>query len=155
MSEITSKIDRRSFLQKTCYLFSFFGLCIAAGVYLLFALPSRIRGKKDLYVYACDEAELPVQGVRQYHVDYPLRGKTVTKKFFIVKTGKKLLVFSSVCTHLGCLINWQRTENRFMCPCHGGQYDIQGNVVAGPPPAPLNRLPLKIERQKVYIGLRV
>ena len=126
-----------------------------AGVYLLFAFPSRIREKKDLYVYACDEAELPVQGVRQYHVDYPLRGKIVTNKFFIVNTGKKLLVFSSVCTHLGCLINWQRTENRFMCPSHGGQYDNQGNVVAGPPPAPLNRLPLKIERQKVYIGLRV
>ncbi len=126
-----------------------------AGVYLLFAFPSRMRKKKDLYVFACDEAELPVQGVRQYYIDYPLRGRTVTKKFFIVNTGKELLVFSSVCTHLGCLINWHRTENRFMCPCHGGQYDNQGNVVAGPPPAPLNRLPLKIERQKVYIGLRV
>ncbi len=125
------------------------------GVYLLFVFPSRMRKKKDLYVYACDEVELPVQGVRQYYMDYPLRGKTVTRKFFIVNTGKELLAFSSVCTHLGCLINWNRTENRFMCPCHGGQYDMQGNVVAGPPPTPLNRLPLKIESQKVYIGLRV
>ena len=155
MSEITTKNDRRSFLKKVCILFSFIGLCIGGGVYLLFVFPSRIRKKKDLYVYACDEAELPVQGVRQYHIDYPLRGKTVSKKFFIVNTDEELLVFSSVCTHLGCLINWHRTENRFMCPCHGGQYDMQGNVVAGPPPTPLNRLSLKIERQKVYIGLRV
>lgn len=155
MSEITSKNDRRSFLKKICNLFSFIGLVMTVGLYLLFAFPKQIRKKKDLYVFACDEAELPVQGVRQYYIDYPLHGKTVTKKFFIVNTGKELLVFSSVCTHLGCLINWNRTENRFMCPCHGGQYDNQGNVVAGPPPAPLNRLPLKIERQKVYIGLRI
>ena len=155
MSEITSKNDRRSFLKQVCNLFSLIGLGIMVGVYLLFAYPSRMRKKKDQYVYACDEADLPVQGVRQYYIDYPLRGKTVTKKFFIVNTGKELLTFSSVCTHLGCLISWSRTENRFMCPCHGGQYDIQGNVVAGPPPAPLKRLPLKVEREKVYIGLRI
>ena len=155
MAEIASKNDRRSFLKKVCILFSFIGLCIMAGVYLLFAFPRRMRKKKELYVYACDETELPVQGVRQYYIDYPLRGKTVTNKFFIANTGKELIAFSSGCTHLGCLINWHRTEHRFMCPCHGGQYDMQGNVVAGPPPAPLNRLPLKIERQKVYIGLRV
>jgi len=155
MSENTNKIDRRSFLKKVCNLFSFIGLCIMAGVYLLFAFPSRMRKKKDLYVYACDAAELPVQGVRRYYVDYPLRGKTVTKKIFIVNTSKELIAFSSGCTHLGCLINWNRTENKFMCPCHGGQYDMFGNVVAGPPPAPLNRLPLKIEGEKAYIGLRV
>jgi cytochrome b6-f complex iron-sulfur subunit len=155
MSENTKIIDRRSFLKKICNLSSLIGLCIMAGVYLIFAFPRRMRKKKDLYVYACDAAELPVAGVRQYYIDYPLRGKTVTKKFFIVNTGKELIVFSSGCTHLGCLINWHRTENKFMCPCHGGQYDMQGNVVAGPPPAPLTRLPLKIEGEKVYIGLRV
>ena len=155
MSENTSKIDRRSFLKKLCNIFSFMGMGFMAGIYLIFAFPSRMRKKEDLYVYACDAVDLPVQGVRQYPVDYPLRGKTVTKKFFIVKTGEDLIAFSSGCTHLGCLINWHRTEKKVLCPCHGGAYDIHGNVVGGPPPAPLNRLPLKIEGEKVYIGLRV
>jgi len=155
MPENKTKNGRRSFLKKVCNFFPLVGLCIMAGVYLIFAFPSQIRKKKDLYVYACDAAELPVLGVRHYYIDFPLRGKTVTKKFFIVNTGKELVAFSSGCTHLGCLINWHRTENTFMCPCHGGQYDMQGNVVAGPPPAPLTRLPLKIEGEKAYIGLRV
>jgi cytochrome b6-f complex iron-sulfur subunit len=155
MLENTSKLDRRSFLKKVCNLFSFIGLVMTVGLYLLFAFPKQIRKKKDVYVYACDEEELTVQGVRQYYIEYPLHGKAVTKKTFIVNTGKELFALSAVCTHLGCLTNWHRPENRFLCPCHGGQYDTQGNVVTGPPPAPLNRLPLKIEHQKVYIGLRV
>ena len=155
MLENKSKSNRRFFLKKVCNLFSIIGLFTAMVLYLFYVFPKQVRKKKVVFIYVCEEDELPIQGVKQYVIDYPPYGKSVTKKIFIVKTGKKLLVFSSVCTHLGCLINWQRTENRFMCPCHGGQYDIQGNVVAGPPPAPLNRLPLKIEHQKVYIGLRV
>ena len=155
MLENKSKLDRRSFLKKVCNLFSFIGLVMTVGLYLLFAFPKQIRKKKEVYVYACNEEELPVQGVRQYYIEYPLHGKAVAKKTFIVNTGKELFALSAVCTHLGCLTNWQRPENRFLCPCHGGQYDTQGNVVTGPPPAPLNRLPLKIEHQKVYIGLRV
>lgn len=155
MLENTSKLDRRSFLKKVCNLFSFIGLVMTVGLYLLFAFPKQIRKKKEVYVYACDEEELPVQGVRQYYIEYPLHGKAVAKKTFIVNTGKELFALSAVCTHLGCLINWHRTKSRFLCPCHGGQYDIQGNVVTGPPPAPLNRLPLKIEHQKAYIGLRI
>ena len=155
MLENTSKLDRRSFLKKVCNLFSFIGLFISIVLYLFYAFPKKVRKKKVVYVYTCEEDELPVQGVRQYVIDYSLHGKPVTKKFFIANTDGELYALSGVCTHLGCLVNWYRHENRFRCPCHSGQYDINGNVVAGPPPAPLNRLPLKIEHQKVYIGLRI
>jgi cytochrome b6-f complex iron-sulfur subunit len=155
MLDNLSYLDRRTFLKKVCNLFSFIGLFIITGMYMLFALPKSIRKKKTIYVVACEEEELPVQGVRQYHVDYSMHGKPVTRKIFIVNTGKELFALSSICTHLGCRINWYRPENRFMCPCHGGKYDISGNVVEGPPPAPLNRLPLKIEHQKVHIGIKV
>lgn len=37
-----------------------------------------------------------------------------------------------ICTHLGCTVDWQSTENRFVCPCHGSQYDAQGRVLQGP-----------------------
>jgi Rieske Fe-S protein len=146
--------DRRTFLKKVFSLFSMIGLLIITGIYLLFAFPKNIRKKKTVFVVACGEEELPVQGVRQYHVEYSLHGKPVTRKIFIVNTGKEIFALSSSCTHLGCLIYWYRPENRFRCPCHSGQYDIGGNVVAGPPPAPLNRLSLKIQHEKVYIGIR-
>ena len=155
MLENKLKLDRRSFLKKVCNLFSFIGLFAAMVLYLFYVFPKHARKKKVVYVYVCEEDELPIQGVKQYVIDYPLYGKPVTKKIFIVNTGKKLFALSAVCTHLGCLVSWYRHENRFRCPCHSGQYDISGNVVAGPPPAPMNRLPLKIEHQKVNIGLKM
>jgi Rieske Fe-S protein len=155
MLKNTSKLDRRSFLKKVCNLSSFVGVLLSMLIYLLYAFPKQVRKKKTVYVYACKEDELPVQGVRQYVIDYPMRGRTVTKKIFIVNMDEELFALSGVCTHLGCLVSWYRPENRFRCPCHSGQYDIRGNVVAGPPPAPLTRLALKIEHEKVAVGLRI
>ncbi|CAL8469950.1 g9492 [Coccomyxa elongata] len=44
---------------------------------------------------------------------------------------------NAVCTHLGCVVPWNVNENKFMCPCHGSQYNAQGKVVRGPAPLSL------------------
>merc|ERR1712070_680137 len=44
---------------------------------------------------------------------------------------------NAVCTHLGCVVPWNAAENKFMCPCHGSQYDPNGKVVRGPAPLSL------------------
>lgn len=44
---------------------------------------------------------------------------------------------NAVCTHLGCVVPWNAAENKFMCPCHGSQYNFQGKVVRGPAPLSL------------------
>jgi len=44
---------------------------------------------------------------------------------------------NAVCTHLGCVVPWSAANNKFMCPCHGSQYDFQGKVVRGPAPLSL------------------
>jgi cytochrome b6-f complex iron-sulfur subunit len=44
---------------------------------------------------------------------------------------------NSVCTHLGCVVPWNASENKFICPCHGSQYNAQGKVVRGPAPLSL------------------
>jgi cytochrome b6-f complex iron-sulfur subunit len=44
---------------------------------------------------------------------------------------------NAVCTHLGCVVPWNKAENKFMCPCHGSQYNNQGKVVRGPAPLSL------------------
>jgi cytochrome b6-f complex iron-sulfur subunit len=44
---------------------------------------------------------------------------------------------NAVCTHLGCVVPWNASENKFICPCHGSQYNDQGKVVRGPAPLSL------------------
>merc|ERR1711972_207166 len=51
--------------------------------------------------------------------------------------GIKDFALSAVCTHLGCVVPWVRSSNKFICPCHGSQYDENGKVVRGPAPLSL------------------
>lgn len=51
---------------------------------------------------------------------------------------------SATCTHLGCRVRWDGAANRFKCPCHGGEYDADGRVLAGPPPRPLSAVAARI-----------
>lgn len=65
-------------------------------------------------------------------------------------TGEAI-VFSGECTHLGCNFNWSVEEKLFACPCHGGRFDRTGRNVAGPPPRPLDRLPVKEANGILYV----
>lgn len=47
--------------------------------------------------------------------------------------------FSATCTHLDCIVEFQKPEHRIFCNCHNGVYDLTGRNVAGPPPKPLER----------------
>lgn len=48
--------------------------------------------------------------------------------YLIVKEDKTIENYglNAVCTHLGCVVPWNKAENKFMCPCHGSQYDKTG-----------------------------
>lgn len=65
---------------------------------------------------------------------------------------KGFIAFSRVCTHLGCLVEYDKGLRKMVCPCHAGTFDLEGNVLAGPPPRPLPAIPLKVEGDFVIIG---
>lgn len=64
------------------------------------------------------------------------------KGVWIVRTKTGIYAFLAVCRHLGCVPNWVEEEQLFKCPCHGSNYNIEGDVVGGPAPRPLWRLGL-------------
>jgi cytochrome b6-f complex iron-sulfur subunit len=70
----------------------------------------------------------------------------------INRPGKGFVAFSRVCSHLGCLVDYDKVRNRIFCPCHAAVFDLEGNVVTGPPPKALQKLPLKVEGEAIVIG---
>jgi phenylpropionate dioxygenase-like ring-hydroxylating dioxygenase large terminal subunit len=54
----------------------------------------------------------------------------------VVESDRTLATFAinAVCTHLGCVVPFNQAEKKFICPCHGSQYNDQGRVVRGPAP---------------------
>jgi len=59
--------------------------------------------------------------------------------YLITKTDTiKDFAIGAVCTHLGCVVPWNKAVNRYCCPCHGSQYDEDGKVVRGPAPLSLS-----------------
>ena len=70
----------------------------------------------------------------------------------VLRTKESLRAFSLVCTHLGCLVEWQKDKKEFYCPCHDGRFDEFGDVLAGPPPIPLEQFPVQVEGDTVTVG---
>jgi cytochrome b6-f complex iron-sulfur subunit len=55
-----------------------------------------------------------------------------------------LLALYKVCTHLGCLYSWSSQENKFICPCHGSQFEKDGSYILGPAPRDLDRFVVQL-----------
>ncbi len=64
----------------------------------------------------------------------------------------KVQAFSLICTHMACTVTWQAEKREFYCPCHDGYFDANGNVLSGPPPAPLEHLLVALLDDKVRVG---
>ena len=71
--------------------------------------------------------------------------------YLVVKEDLSLAEYgiNAVCTHLGCVVPWNAGENRFICPCHGSQYNNEGKVVRGPAPLSLALAHVTIADDKV------
>lgn len=59
-------------------------------------------------------------------------------------------VLDATCTHLGCTVRWDETEQHFRCPCHDARFGQDGAVVSGPPPHPLRQLVTKVEEGDLW-----
>jgi Rieske Fe-S protein len=69
--------------------------------------------------------------------------------------GKQFIAISNRCAHLGCPVRWVDAAERFICPCHGGVYDLLGRPVGGPPVRPLDRFYNRVNaHSEVELGPR-
>jgi thiosulfate dehydrogenase (quinone) large subunit len=67
-------------------------------------------------------------------------------------SGDTYVAFSAVCTHAGCSVQFDSGSMQFICPCHGGTFDARtGNVLGGPPPSPLSRIPVHVVNGEIRV----
>ncbi len=108
----------------------------------------QLKYKIILKVFVSPLADLKINESKPFT---DLRGK----ELMIIKTGEnEVKAMSTVCTHLGCKVYWQKDKNIFYCPCHAGVFDANGEVKSGPPPKKLDTYPLEIIGSNVFIYLK-
>ena len=147
--------SRREFIKKALYsVFALLGLGAAfAGLKVL--APAGKQDKELAWFPLLSEDDVPRAGVRKTELVYSVAGKERKARVFIVSSAEKLTVLSAVCSHLGCLVNYRRETKEFVCPCHGGKYDITGKNIEGPPPMPLTKYPVEVKNGIVMVGVKV
>lgn len=123
------KLNRREFANLAWLASLGFFLVPVGGITVLFAFPrfkeGEFGGKFNLRL-----SDLPETGAG------PLAN---TKgKFWLTRTEEGVRAIYKVCTHLGCLYNWQEQEDKFICPCHGSQFTKESEFIQGPAPRSLD-----------------
>ena len=63
-------------------------------------------------------------------------------------------VLSAICPHMGCSVSWQADHNRFVCPCHGGEFKPDGERISGPPPRPMDQLPTRVKDGTLQVDFK-
>ncbi len=97
---------------------------------------------KALLATATPGVPIAVKGLPDKSVDY-----------LIIKEGPTIAEYAirPICTHLGCTVEWNTQKNRFICPCHGSEYDPQGRVVHGPAKRSLPLLTVVVKQNQVRL----
>ncbi len=151
-----SNEGRRSFLQiASAFIGGIIGL--AAGIPLIgFAISPAWKKEESQWVDLGLVDRL--KNSRYKKVNYTFTAKdgwvkaTKKRSVYVTDVGDgNWDVFSRTCSHLGCLVRWNESQESFLCPCHGAVFDKNGAVVAGPPPRPLQKLEVKIEAGVLYV----
>ncbi|MCU1238390.1 MAG: Rieske (2Fe-2S) domain protein [Candidatus Solibacter sp.] len=129
-------------------------LGVPALIYLLF--PPKAK-KEDQWVEVGDITRIapnsPVEMTfRRTRID---GWKVISEKStaWVVKSAdNKITAFGPQCTHLGCAYHWEDGKNEFLCPCHTSLFGIDGRVLSGPAPRPLDRYETKVQGNKLLVG---
>ena len=127
------------------------GIVVSLGAVLgVSAVGPTLGNQPSQWVNAGPEKDFPVGGITSVTLHYKrsqaFHSEEKEVPVLVRRDSEQdFICFSSSCPHLGCAVSWDELSRRFKCACHGGAFDRDGKVIAGPPPSPLPRLPWKLE----------
>jgi menaquinol-cytochrome c reductase iron-sulfur subunit len=129
-------------------------LAVPAAIYLLF--PPKLR-KGQQWVETADLSTIPADtpteiSFQRTRVD---GWKVINEKataWVVKQPNNEVVAFLPQCTHLGCAYHWDDPSRTFICPCHTSRFSMDGQVLGGPAPRPLDRFMTKIQGGRLDIG---
>ena len=86
-----------------------------------------------------------------YKMDGWIQERASGSAWIVKLSDTSFNVFGPRCTHLGCPYGWNADREQFICPCHDGVFAIDGAVIDGPPPRPLDRLEYTVQDGELII----
>ena len=140
-----SNISRRSFLKLANRLLTITGLGLLIGPIIAYFYPPKLEETPSEPVLVSSTDELP-------------EGESLTVRFgrypaLVINTTEGLRAYSAICTHFACICKYDPQINQIVCPCHDGYFDpLDGHVISGPPPEPLEALPVTVVNNEIYVG---
>jgi menaquinol-cytochrome c reductase iron-sulfur subunit len=156
-------VTRRSFMT---------GVALTAGgvASMMFALPALGFALGPLFEKTNHISLLDVGPIEDFPAD-TFTPQVVTTTAGIGEVGKTLVyirkndnptpeqnwpfvAISNRCAHLGCPVRYIEAAKSFICPCHGGTYNFEGEVTGGPPVRPLDRFETYVQDGRVMLGAR-
>ncbi len=140
-----SKFTRRDFLGIVKKGLAATGLTALLAPFLTYFYPPSLEETPSEAVRVGKEADIPTgEGVTVPFGRYPA---------LVIHTDQGFRAYSAVCTHFACIVKWDKEEEIIHCPCHEGYFDpYDGSVISGPPPLPLDKIPLTITAGEIFIG---
>lgn len=101
-----------------------------------------------------DISDVPDNKPTRFVVQFPAGDWSTAKvraTVYVVKHDGNVKALSNTCTHMQCPVHWDENLNQFLCPCHGGLYNIDGGNIGGPPPKPLPEYVHRLDGNNLYV----
>ena len=117
--------------------------------------PALRRSSERWRVVGHVDAFKPGVHLATVQVDHGDWAKSLNQKAVYVwkQLGGQFVVYSRNCTDLSCPVNFDPGSECFLCPCHGGIFNLKGQPLAGPPKEPLYRYAVRIRGEQLEIDL--
>ena len=150
-------VSRRAFLSRAVLGIAALTTAFLGAVLAAAALAPALSKRPEKWVDVGKTEDFPAGSIKTAQIGYPVKDgfyeSTVSKPVFVFHQASpdQFTVFSSRCTHLGCMLRWDEGKNLFLCDCHGGQFRPDGGVKAGPPPRAMDRYPTMVKDGHLFV----
>ena len=139
------KFTRKEFLN---YAIGISGSALASSVLfpiLKYITPPKGNDVDVSKVTAAKVEELPQNSAKIFRFG--------NKPAILINTpGGAFKAFSAVCTHLNCTVQYSKDSRYIWCPCHNGRFDLNGKVISGPPPKPLEEYKVNVAGEDIIVS---